>query len=1171
MLVGKISADRALRRALLLASSATFCIAGAGAANAQSLSDTGAGFDAVTLEAQGTSTYSLSAGLTGDYLAPQVANIAVTDPFAQIATPLTPTAPVSQIVIADPGTPTTTRDPNNLTGVGQMVTDIGGGYLGLCTATLINPRTVIFAAHCVNEEAPTDYGAATGGTPIGFGFSNYNIPGIISWYFTGDGQYQTNTDLAFYNANYVSYNPGSLEPDAASFLYSDVAVASLDTPAANIPTWALMFSQLPDPGTIGADGTGYHVQLQGYGNNGTGTDGSVYGIDYRRHIAENMLGALSTLDNFENFLFGGNSTTYQQNLYWIDFDDPLRGTAGASPYDFNAWRDNATANEGITASGDSGGPLILDDTYQIPVVIGVLSGGYTRFFSGQAPNSYGTASFYQPLYLYWDWISANNPYHYVAAQAGDGAWEDPDHWVTTLDPNYWVLDANGNLVNGIPTTPGAGKTGNDGQFGQACFQTTSFSDCYDVSTGTETITGDPIGTGTVTNDKATVAFADGTSTDTSVGTAVAETSTALPDPTLANGLPGATGFVPDDYDGDRLTGTAPRYFDVTLAAAGTTTLSSSVTVDRFTIANAEAALDIKEGASLTSLIDVTQGSGMVRVNGTLTSVGDYLMLSGGLQGSGTINAPYFTSMAGVIAPGGIGTTGTLTFNGNVILASGTSYLVDLGNSGVSDLIAVKATAYDGDGNPTDGMASIGGLVAFGAADGVTVREGNTYTILTTDGGYDGTFTSAGAISAILTPVLTYGADDVTVTIEAGSYADVVNTSSPIQTAYAQLLDQNRGVYDQFADLYGPMDIMSQDQIRATLETFAPREQPLMQSMGTAALDTTNRFIRQRLAMIGSGDSGGTLALYGRPLQLAQAAINMPMMGSEAATDATAAPVIAENALPDDTSAFLAGGYIDGHNTGAPTATPYVRSEFNGWYIAGGIEKSFAANGAAGFAFSYTDMTGDPGIGGHTADGKLYQVTFYAANRFASGVQLDGQVSAGSYNVETGRTVTAGASSYDLKSSAHPFTFTAEAGLSRAYGGKMYEVTPRIAARYAHIGFTNMVESGNGPALQYKLDNYDSFQGRAGLTIAGKGKIRPYVDATYVHDFNDKPASFGANFVGGIGPNAFFALPGSDQDWGELSAGLSTKGNIALSISAETTVWREDVSYQAYRASLTIKF
>lgn len=214
-------------------------------------------------------------------------------------------APDPRIVIADPGTPTTALDPVDVNGVGQMVIDIGGGFLGLCTATLINPRTVVFAAHCVNDEAATDYGAASGGTPIGFGFSNSNINGIIDWYFAGPNQHQSNAAAAFYNSNHVAYNDRSLEPNAASFLYADVAVASLDTPAAGVPTWALLFSPLPAVDAT-AEGTGYHVAITGYGNNGSGTSGSIGGIDFRRRSADNMLGALASLDDFEGFLFGGS-------------------------------------------------------------------------------------------------------------------------------------------------------------------------------------------------------------------------------------------------------------------------------------------------------------------------------------------------------------------------------------------------------------------------------------------------------------------------------------------------------------------------------------------------------------------------------------------------------------------------------------------------------------------------------------------------------------------------------------------------------------------------------------------------------------------------------------------------------------------------------------------------
>ena len=692
----------------------------------------------------------------------------------------------------------------------------------------------------------------------------------------GAARYGTNPGLFMYDANYVAYNPLSLEPDAAGFLYADIALASLDAPAANVPTWALLFSALPAV-PITANGTGYHVTIDGYGNNGTGTTGSTGGIDFRRRIAENTLGALASLDEFENFLFGGNATANPQNLYWIDFDDPRRGTPPASPFDFNAWRDNALTHEGNTASGDSGGPLILDQAFARSVVIGVLSGGYTRFFNGQPANGYGTAAFYQPLYLYWDWIAANNPYHYVSSVAGNANWTDPTHWVSNLDPNYMIIGPNGQLVNSIPTSPGQ-QTADLPGFGQACFQSGGVSDCLDIATNTETIQNKPIGTG-ASNDPAlvsadqlgtpgvagddrgtsSIASLNGAPSDQGSGTGSQDSQTVsngpsdvLPPATLLNGLPGATNFVPNNNDGNRLTSTAPRYFDVTLAAAGTTTLNSAVTIDRFTIAGVSAMLDIQAAGSLTSLIGVTQGTGTMQVNGLLTTPGDYLMISGGLNGTGTITTPFFTSMAGTIAPATVGTIGTLNFRGNVILASANALLIDLGANGVSDRLAVTATTFNG-ATPTNGMANVGGLVAFGAIPGNVVRAGNVYTILTAQGGVTGTFSMTASLSPILSPTFIYLPTSVNVQINAGLYANVVDPNSAVQVSYASLLDVNRASNNVLlTDLYGPLDLQSQATIRAFFEGAAPRFETLRTAMGVAATENMSRFYRERLNQIEPG-------------------------------------------------------------------------------------------------------------------------------------------------------------------------------------------------------------------------------------------------------------------------------------------------------------------------------
>ena len=135
----------------------------------------------------------------------------------------------------------------------------------------------------------------------------------------------------------------------------------------------------------------------------------------------------------------------------------------------------------------------------------------------------------------------------------------------------------------------------------------------------------------------------------------------LPDPTLANGLPGASGFVPDNVDpvasADPALDIAPRYFDVTLGAAGTTSLNSTATIDRLTVRNS-AGLYIGADGNLTSLIDVSQFGGSVNIDGGLTSVGDYTLFAGFLGGDGTLTAPFVTSIMGAISPGSTGTIRT---------------------------------------------------------------------------------------------------------------------------------------------------------------------------------------------------------------------------------------------------------------------------------------------------------------------------------------------------------------------------------------------------------------------------------------------------------------------------------------------------------------------------------
>jgi hypothetical protein len=1115
-----------------------------------------------------------------------------------------------EITINNNFTPTDARDPVNINGIGQIVTDGGGGSVGLCTASLINPRVVLFAAHCVNGRAATAYGAGSGGVGIAIGFetnTRANAAGqpdeLVNWLLgagAGPGQFQTNRAQQLYNIEQVFYNPASLAAASCTsatscFLEADIATAVLDAPTRNVPTWALLFSPLATPSAINpATGTGYHVTVSGYGRNGTGTTGAV-GNDFRRRAAENMLGALTSINERNLFLFGTTGTPSRpQLLYWLDFDDPARGTAAANPRDFNGFRDNALPREGSTGPGDSGGPLILDQTFSKSVILGVLSGGST-FFGGQPGGSYGTQSFYQPLFLYWDWIVANNPYRYVTATAGNKNWEDATAWVTTLDPAYNII-SGGQLVNGVPTELGGTIVATTPKFGEQCFQLGGTNECQDITTGAirngvpntpggtvdnsptltavlsdaaapDAVTITEAAAAAVTTDEATaVAMRDGMAATESPMAAPGFRDGPLPAPSLANGLPGATNFVPNNVNGVRATGVAGRYYDVTLRNAGIVSLNSAVTVDRFTVLGASSQLSVNAGASLTSLIDVMHSTGIVQNNGTITTGGDYLFTSGLLSGTGRVNTPFLTSVLGNFAPGTLGTVGTLTVGGNLTMASGSTFAVDVGAAGTSDVLAVVT---NGAGS---GFANIGGRVIFSPVSGATIRNNDLFTILTAQSGVTGTFTTT-ALSAILTPTLIYNANSVQARIVAGSYGSVV-ANTPVQLSYAALLDRNRGG-TSVAPLYDFLDLQNAATIQATLESWAPRTETLKGAIGTTAMDNMSRFFRSRLAGMDIANGfGGQVATLGNPLQTVarmssdQMQPGRPLMGyAEGAEDTS-------SALPETVSVFFAGGYLDGQSASMATAIPFGGDDnYDGYYAAAGIESELGENAGIGFALSYTDIDGTTSGVAQNASGKLYQGTLYGKLQYDSGITLDTQVSAAMFSARTDRTAVLGPTIYRLQSKDDTLALSAEVGLGKMFDAGSLKVGPRVAMRASRLEFTPTVETGGPPALAFNRGRYDSLQGMAGLILSGGGmKFRPYASAYYVHEFEDKPASFGANFVGGVGLPAVFALTGTDKDWFEASAGIAFGSEtFEVALGADTTIGRNDVSNQSYRGTVTFRF
>lgn len=1088
--------------------------------------------------------------------------------------------PAQAVVINDGYTPADVVDPTNITGVGQMVTDEQNGFIGLCTATLINPRTVILAAHCVNELPASSYGSANGGHAIGVGFQANNRPSINDWF---QSNFQTSKTDQFYNGSYVVYNQHSLDLGADNnFLQGDVAMIAFDTPVTGVPTTDMLFSPLTGP---------THATITGYGDNGTGTTGQG-SIDFKRRVAENIVSVLGSLDDVDNFLFG-EPDGLPQNLYQIDFNDPKFGTAAANAFDFDLFGDKALTKEGITAPGDSGGPLLIDQAFAKPVIAGVLSGG-SRYYNAQPGASYGTSSFYQPLYLFWDWIVANNPYKYVSAKAGDGSWTDPNHWVINLDPAYQIIGADGQLVNALPSTPAAGIDGTTPKFGNVCF----YDVCENLATGDVTSGNTPsnpttASAGTLTSsDKGTSQLASGAIHEAQgtpeqmvnspsavldpVGDPPAEGS-AMVGGELVQGAPGSSGFVPNDTDGDVTTGAPARYYDVTLSADGTTTLSGAdVIVDRLTLAGDKANLTIAADAGLASLIDTTQLAGTMTVDGQYVSIGDYDLIGGLLQGSGTVIAPNLISVMGAIAPGGLGTIGTLTVGGNLILSSATRTYMDIGPNGTSDKLAIVANPFVDPAVPNTltGVGALGGILAISPVAGYRPTYGDSFTLITAEGGLQDKFDAVTSFSAILYPTITQTADTLSITIKALPYSGVINTASPIQRAYASLIDRSRAS-SAIAPFTSQTDMLSQEAIQASLEAGGPYAQQTEVGLVRMQDEAIAKFYRDRLSLLRSGGASEQLAVLGNPLGVVRTGyqtaqdVAMGLMQASPAQQATAVP------LPEGVSAYLAGGYLDGSARPLPNLISGKKDDLSGWYVAGGIEKQLDDHTVAGVSASYSHGKGDTFSGQRTRS-NLFQLATYGSYSFGNGAFVNTSVSGGLLQVKTRRQFALGDTTAKLHNEENAPIVSGEIALG--YDIKMagLKFTPMASIRGSHLEFEGGQESGGTGSLTYAKRDFNSLQARLGGEIGFEsGNIRPHIDAAYVHDFRKNGEDIYAHFTGATGTglaDADFGSFGRDQNWGEAGGGLTLTGpTMDIGVSADTIFKRQDLSYQIYRGSVTFHF
>lgn len=1143
---------------------------------------------------------------------------------------------------------------NVWSGVGMMLVDPGF----VCTGQLVNARTVLYAAHCSDGFANADYGANFGGAGMAWGFNVSTRTELLDWFFSIDRA--TNEDALVYNVLQVQT---PFDGPVFDFPGGDVAMATLDTPVVGLPTYGMLFSPITETTA---------VNMVGYGTTGTGSTGDDGGLDWQRRTGTNMLDGLFSQADFlaATFAIAGSEAlgafgpSAGQILYHIDFDRPdrddtdcSRGPSGIGNDDdytcasaftgapntglwtwagdsfflgtdnINWFGGGATDRESGTAGGDSGSGLFVERDGQ-QLVTGVLSGGwtFTSPFGG-----YGDLSYYNPIYLYQNWIIENNPYVYASAVAGDGNWSDAAHWQQDLDPNYFIIDANGDLVNGTladaPATINDALTTQDDRWGNILdVNVDDLPDAYTAPApapadpdptsvaasnnrgtlnlggvsekGTGLLVQDSLGANLVTADSMTQS-ANLVTADTmtqSANLVTADTMTQAASTVSADDMTYATSDLTMTSDSDGSTGggvlaAAPGSALAALPAGwvpnndwgtyGTWGGPSTGTTARF--------FDVTLGNAGTTTVDMNVEIDQFTINNsdatldvqdgfTFNTLIAFNHTLGTVYIDGLVNAREYMLTSGVLSGTGELNTVDLWNVAGGVAPGRIGTIGDFTVTGNYTQTAAGSLWIDiGNDGATDtltinGDAITEGMLIVSPVAGYLPRYGDSFDFLTVNGIRDGAF-SVTDLPGVLTPVVSYTPGSATLELDAVDFDTQADLTSDFQIRLAQALDAARDTdYAALSNEFGVLDLLEGEELANALTTMSPAE-AIMFDRGVRSNNTVlTRALRGQIGLGSAAPSGGEgllAELKQSEGRMAGSAIGqLSRLGSVRDGHAGGS----EHGL----RAFATGGIIAGETL---LTDPNSRGDISGSFGLIGLDAALTSEFRVGFAAGFAESENDGGQGvfapssADVTSTNLSLFGTYNANRiFASAA-----VTFSDHELDSTRVISLGSGSSavtaDYGADGIVYDFLVAYDLTPS--ATDVALSPFFSVTGSEIDFEAGTNTGPVGGLNIAARTQESLVTRYGVNVdinAGEqNSVSAY--AAIANEHEDDNDTYAATFT--AAPTVGFAGTTTldQEDWAEFGASWSHTFNMGgtLSVSAEALSGNEALVANTVAVEFSLPF